>query len=262
VDGASHPSPAPHPSHPTRSISTSDLAIKGVAAVSAYGYIVEQFTGNKTAAAQAYALSASFAATMVQYAWHDAGADSHFMLGYVGSQGDGGNTSSWAMQYNALWLRLLGYSQLLPNQTGLMTQQRDWYVANKMQQFGLPLNSRKLFTKDDWSVFMAAYYYTSDATPAPSPFSNTIFGDLFSFANVTTTRSPLSDWTNTDTPTAAGFTARPVYGAMYAPVLVTQAQSLGLGRADDPAVAHANAVFAAVHEGRWDWERATVVGTD
>ena len=43
---------------------------------------------------------------------------------------------------------------------------------------------------------------------------------------------------------------RPVYGAMYAPVLVAQAAQLGLGQQSDPAVAHANEVFRAAHARR------------
>ena len=82
----------------------------------------------------------------------------------------------------------------------------------------------------------------------PSPFSNTLFHGLFRFANETTSREPLSDWTNTDQPTAVGFSNRPVYGAMYAPVLVTEAQALGLGRAGNPgcpSLARAAEIFKA-----------------
>lgn len=170
------------------------------------------------------------------------------MIGYAGSQGDGGDPSSFAMLYNALWLRLLGFDNLLPNQAALMAQQRAWYEANAMHQYGLPLNSRKTFTKDDWQTFLAAYYYDNSTMPQPSAFSSGLFDSLFRFANETTSRVPLSDWTNTDEATAVGFTNRPVYGAMYAPVLIAYQQQLGLGRKDnDAALQHAAAVFARTH---------------
>ena len=46
----------------------------------------------------------------------------------------------------------------------LLIQQRDWYAANVMQKYGLPLNSRKTYTKDDWMTFLAATYFTNDST--------------------------------------------------------------------------------------------------
>ena len=224
-----------------------NLAFKGVAAIAAYGYILEKFTGNETAGAEAYATAARYASTMVDYSWHDAGADSHFMIGYRGSKGDGGDVGSWPMLYNLLFFKLLGYTDLLPGQATLLATQRDWYAANKMQKYGLPLNSRKLYTKDDWQTFLAAAYYDDASPPAPSAFSTSLISGIYHWADDTTSRVPLSDWTNTDSPTMAGFQARPVYGAMYAPLLVRAAASMGLGNPADSSVAHANAVFRAVH---------------
>ena len=126
-----------------------NLAIKGVASIAAYGYILEQYTGNASGAAAAYALAAQYAGTMVDYSFVGSGADAHFMLGYLGSQGDCGNTSSWPMIYNAVWLRILGYDSLLPNQAALLAQQAAWYSANVMNQYGVPLNSRKTYTKGE-----------------------------------------------------------------------------------------------------------------
>lgn len=149
------------------------------------------------------------------------------------------------MLYNLLWLRLFGFDSLLPNQASYIQRMGDWYQANKLENYGLPLNSRKLFTKDDWMTFLSATYF--DATNKPSNFSNVLFDGLFRFANETSSREALSDWTNTDSNTAVGFTARPVYGAMYAPVLVAEGPQLGLGRSDDPIIAHANEVFRRTH---------------
>ncbi len=120
--------------------------------------------------------------------------------------------------YNILWLKLLGYDNLLPKQQELLEAMGGWYFNNKLNEFGLPLNSRKTFTKDDWSMFLAAAYYQesnhSNQQPQPSEFSTELFSRLFAFANSTQNRVPLSDWTMTLTADVAGFAARPVYGAM------------------------------------------------
>ena len=154
----------------------------------------------------------------MNYSWVDDAANSHFMIGYTGSQGDGGDSNSWPMLYSILWLRLLGYDNLLPLQQQRLAGMRDWYHANKLNAYGLPLNSRKTYTKDDWSMFLAAAYYDQpampQAPPQPSEFSSELFSRLFAFANATQNRVPLSDWTMTQTPDVAGFAARPVYGAM------------------------------------------------
>ena len=99
-------------------------------------------------------------------------------------------------------------------------------------------------------TFLAATYYDYSPSPQPSAFSTTLFTKFYTWANTTTSREPLSDWIETTTPTAVGFRARPVMGAMYAPVLVQQGPQLGLGRADDPALIRANAIFRSVHAQR------------
>lgn len=98
-------------------------------------------------------------------------------------------------------------------------------------------------------TFLAATYYTDTPgqAPVPSPFSNTLFHGLYTFANTTTSRVPLSDWTNTDEATAVGFQARPVYGAMYAPMLVVAAGPTADRIAANPLLQHAHDAFAAVH---------------
>lgn len=226
--------------------------MKGVAAIAAYGYIVEKYTGDSAAANAAYATAGEYAQTMVQFSWVSNGTTgSHFTLGYLGSPGPDGDATSWPMLYNALWLRVLGLDGLVPQSN--LDSMRDFYVANKLELYGLPLNSRKLYTKDDWMTFLAATYFTHGAQPAPSDFSNTLFTGLYNFANSTTSREALSDWTSVVDPTAVGFTNRPVYGAMFAPMLVAQSATLGLGAAGNPndaSLTRARKIFADV------WARA------
>ena len=50
---------------------------------------------------------------------------------------------------------MFGYTDLLPNQASLMTQMESFYVTHKLQKYGLPLNSRKTYTKRDWETYMA-----------------------------------------------------------------------------------------------------------
>lgn len=46
---------------------------------------------------------------------------------------------------------------------------RDWYSANVMNEYGIPLNSRKTYTKDDWyvSTRCAGQGATHPLTPSP-----------------------------------------------------------------------------------------------
>ena len=60
-----------------------------------------------------YAIAADYANVMVNYSWLNDAANSHFMIGYAGSQGDGGHTDSWPMIYSILWLLATAWLQKL-----------------------------------------------------------------------------------------------------------------------------------------------------
>jgi hypothetical protein len=92
-------------------------------------------------------------------------------------------------------------------------------------------------------TFLAATYYDTEPTPRPSDFSAQLHTRLFNWANQTTGRDPFSDWISTTDPSAVGFEARPVMGALWAPMLVAQGPQLGLGHKAEAA----NAAFRAEH---------------
>ena len=92
-------------------------------------------------------------------------------------------------------------------------------------------------------TFLAATFYNTESPPRPSDFSAQLHPKLFNWANETTGRDPVSDWINTESASAVGFEARPVMGALWAPMLVAEGPQLGLGH----GAAAANAAFRAEH---------------
>ncbi|KAK0626571.1 hypothetical protein B0T14DRAFT_534694 [Immersiella caudata] len=88
--------------------------------------------------------------------------------------------------------------------------QSDWYSA-VLQRYGLPLDSRHLYTKSDWEFFAAAV--TSKKTRTE------ILGSIATWVNETSTDRPLTDLYDTEgTGGFPGiyFMARPVVGGHFA----------------------------------------------
>ena len=89
-------------------------------------------------------------------------------------------------------------------------------------------------------TFLAATFYTTESPPRPSDFSAQLHTKLFNWANETTGRDPFSDWINTESASAVGFEARPVMGALWAPMLVAEAANAAF-RAEHARIAAAKA---------------------
>jgi len=89
------------------------------------------------------------------------------------------------------------------------TSQSSWY-ANVMQQYGLPLDSRHLYTKSDWQFEAAAV-----AEPA---VRKEILDRVSKWVNETSTDRPLTDLYDTEGDggfPGINFMARPVVGAHF-----------------------------------------------
>ncbi|PSR77704.1 glutaminase GtaA [Coniella lustricola] len=87
----------------------------------------------------------------------------------------------------------------------------DWYF-NVMQKYGLPLDSRHLYTKSDWEFFAAAVASKQTRTE--------ILTRVAKWLNETTTDNPFTDLYDTENtggyPDGIGFRARPVVGGHFA----------------------------------------------
>ncbi len=119
---------------------------------------------------------------------------------------------TWSQKYNLVWDRLLGLGLFPPE---VARKEMAWY--RKVQnRYGVPLDNRADYTKLDWIV------WTATLTGRRSDFE-ALTDPVFRFLNETPDRSPMTDWYFTSTALKSGFTARPVVGAVFLPMLYDDA---------------------------------------
>ena len=117
--------------------------------------------------------------------------------------------TGWSMKYNLAWDLALELN-LLP---------RDFYAREtesylpRMNEYGLPLDSRADYTKSDWLVWSASMAQRPEVFRA-------LIAPLAHYLRATTTRVPFSDWYDTKTGRFVAFIGRSVQGGVYMPFLI------------------------------------------
>lgn len=92
------------------------------------------------------------------------------------------------------------------------------YYLTKQNKYGLPLDSRKDYTKTDWIMWTAAM---AKDTKTFLQFVDPVYD----YIHETPSRVPISDWSNTKTAKMQGFKARSVIGGYWMRVLVDKLNS-------------------------------------
>jgi hypothetical protein len=118
---------------------------------------------------------------------------------------------TWSQKYNLVWDCILGLD-LFPKE---MVQREITFYKKQQGKFGLPLDSRKRYTKNDWITWTATMAENQEDF-------ETLFNPIYSFAETTPQRVPLSDWYETDTADKVGFQARSVVGGFFIKMLSDQ----------------------------------------
>jgi len=173
-----------------------NLSIKAILALGGYS-VLANMTGRKSEATQYHQLAQDMANRWVQMAQDG----DHYRLAFDQS-------GTWSQKYNLVWDRILGLN-LFPEKVS-QTEIR-FYEAH-LNQFGLPLDNRRDYTKLDWEV------WTATLTNNREEF-NTLMMPLQRFINESSSRVPLTDWYSTTDAKQSGFQARSVVGGVYIPLL-------------------------------------------
>ena len=115
---------------------------------------------------------------------------------------------TWSQKYNMIWDKMWNLN-LFPN--NVIGKEINYYLT-KQNPYGLPLDSRKDYTKSDWIMWTAAM--SSDQ----ATFEKFV-DPLYKYINETVSRVPVSDWYDTKTAQMTGFKARSVIGGHWMKVL-------------------------------------------
>ncbi|MGV3613759.1 MAG: glutaminase domain-containing protein [Fimbriimonas sp.] len=173
-----------------------NLSAKAIEALGAYAYLAETL-GKKDEAAKYRTLAQSFADRWVK----EAADGDHTKLAFD-------RPGTWAQKYNLVWDRLLGFN-LFP---ASVARKELAYYRTKQNAYGLPLDSRRDYTKLDWIVWSATL--TGDRSDFDA-----LIGPIVKFMNATPDRVPMTDWFRTEVPRKEGFQARSVVGGVFIKML-------------------------------------------
>jgi hypothetical protein len=176
-----------------------NLSAKAICALGAFADLCERH-GNHAEAAEYSKLAHDFAQRWVK----EAADGDHYRLAFD-------RPGTWSQKYNLVWDRILGL-HLFPAEVA--RKEMDFY--KKIQnEYGLPLDNRKDYTKLDWVT------WTATLTQDRADFE-ALTDPVFKFLNETPDRSPMTDWYQTKTARKVGFTARPVVGGVFVQMLYDQ----------------------------------------
>ena len=117
--------------------------------------------------------------------------------------------NSWSLKYNLVWDKFFGSGLFSQDVFELETA----YYLKQSNQFGVPLDSRKSYTKSDWIMWCASF--APDREDA-----RRLIAPVAEYVRTTNDRVPFSDWYETKDGSFCHFIARSVQGGIFMPLLM------------------------------------------
>ena len=176
-----------------------NLSVKAIIGLESYGMLAAQLSYKD--------IAKKFKDTALSMAkrWEEiADAGDHYALTF-------NNLDTWSQKYNMVWDKVLGFNLFSKD---VYAKEVKFYLSHQ-NDYGLPLDSRKTYTKSDWITWSACL--TSDK----NNFQKFI-DPLYKYITETKSRVPLCDWHETTDGKQVGFQARSVVGGYFMKVLMDQ----------------------------------------
>ena len=180
-----------------------NLAVKAIMGVMSYSEILRMLGDEE--GAEEYKAKAKDMVTFWKRNALVTSGNRHYLLNF------GAKSDTWSTKYNLVWDKIWGWDIM----SDVRNTEISFYTNNKMQTFGLPLDSRGDYCKSDWQMWAMGF---ADLKTQRDKLINT----LWKYINETTSRVPVSDNHNVKSGRQAMFQARSVVGGYWMRVFVEQ----------------------------------------
>ena len=181
-----------------------NLSLKAIMGIQGYS-IMLKMQGDNDGAEKFAAIAKDMADSWSERAYN---GDGSFRLAFD-------KPDTFSMKYNIIWDKIWG-TKLFKDY--LITSE---FFSNlkHINYYGMPLDSRKAYTKSDWLV------WTACLAPTQDDFEKFIT-PLWDAYNVTCSRVPMTDWYDTNTAQMVGFRHRTVQGGLFIKLLEEKFKTL------------------------------------